>query len=108
MCRMFENLYRNAIEHNDESVTIEVGEYSPIGTSTRSSCGGFYIADNGTGIDTDDREKVFEFGETSSRDGTGLGLPIVKRVADAHGWDTKIMDSATGGAKFVFMGAETL
>ena len=106
MCRMFENLYRNAIEHNDESVTIEVGEYSAIGTSTRSNCGGFYIADNGTGIDPDDREKVFEYGETSSQDGTGLGLPIVKRVADAHGWDIKIMDSSTGGAKFVFMGVE--
>ena len=106
MCRMFENLYRNAIEHNDESVTIEVGEYSAIGTSTRSNCGGFYVADNGTGIDPDDREKVFEYGETSSQDGTGLGLPIVKRVADAHGWDIKIMDSSTGGAKFVFMGVE--
>ena len=107
MCRLLENLYRNAIEHNDEPVTIEVGEYSTIGTSTRNSCDGFYVADNGTGIDSDDRETVFDFGETSSQDGTGLGLPIVKRVADAHGWDVKLVDSATGGAKFVFIGVET-
>jgi PAS domain S-box-containing protein len=107
LCRLFENLYRNAIEHNDKSVTIDVGEYSTIGTSTRDSCSGFYVADDGTGIDSDNRKKVFDFGETSSQDGTGLGLPIVKRVADAHGWDVKLMDSATGGAKFVFIGVET-
>lgn len=100
--RLFENLYRNGIEHNSEPVEVEVGKYCQIGTATRSTCDGFYIADTGTGIDKQNREEVFDFGETTLRDGTGLGLPIVKRVADAHGWDINLMESSAGGAKFVF------
>lgn len=104
--RLFENLYRNAVEHNEEPITVEIGTYSAVGTSTRESWDGFYIADSGTGIDEDQREEVFEFGETSSRDGTGLGLAIVERVADAHGWDINLMDSTDGGAKFAFIGVD--
>ena len=51
----------------------------------------FGVADNGIGIADDDRERVFEsFGQgrqdavTLDR-GTGLGLPIVKGLAAAHG-----------------------
>lgn len=101
--RLLENLYRNAVEHNDDPVTVEIGEYAPIGTTTRDSRRGFYVADSGSGISSDKRDAVFDFGETSSPDGTGLGLPIVKRVAEAHGWEIKLMDSTTGGAKFVFV-----
>ena len=106
ICRLLENLYRNAIEHNDDAVTVEIGKYSTIGTTTRESRRGFYVADSGSGINSDKQDEVFDFGETSSPDGTGLGLPIVKRVAEAHGWEVKLMDSKTGGAKFVFVGVE--
>jgi len=106
LTRLLENLYRNAVEHNDDQITVEVGTYSTIGTTTRESCEGFYVADSGAGINSDKRQEVFDFGVTSSPEGTGLGLPIVKRVAEAHSWDIKLMDSTTGGAKFVFTGVE--
>ena len=46
---------------------------------------GFYIADDGPGIGPDERERVFDPGHTTDDDGTGFGLAIVERIAEAHG-----------------------
>jgi PAS domain S-box-containing protein len=103
--RLFENLFRNAIDHNDTPVTIQVGIHNTMTTNTRG--GGqeeraFYVKDNGRGIPEAEREDVLKLGETTARDGTGLGLPIVERVAEAHDWRMKLGETTTGGAKFVF------
>jgi PAS domain S-box-containing protein len=90
---LFENLFRNAVEHAGESPTVRVGELES---------GGFYIADDGPGIPEADRESVLESGYTTSEDGTGFGLAIVKQIADAHGWETSITESWAGGARFEF------
>jgi signal transduction histidine kinase len=89
---VFENLLRNAVDHADDGVTVRVGR-SPTG---------FYVADDGPGIDPDRRSEVFELGHTTAADGTGFGLAIVERVAVAHGWDVRVTDSETGGARFEF------
>ena len=73
--QLVENLIRNAVEHSSSPVTLSVGQYSD----------GFFISDDGPGIDEDSRKNVFEPGYTTTDDGTGFGLPIVKRIADAHG-----------------------
>jgi PAS domain S-box-containing protein len=102
--RLFENLYRNAVEHNNSPVRITVGQYEPIHTTSCSDGENrFYVADNGVGIPEERRDEVFDFGETSSESGTGLGLPIIERVANAHDWDVQVRESANGGAKFVFI-----
>jgi PAS domain S-box-containing protein len=103
--RLFENLFRNAIDHNDTPVTVQVGIHNTMTTNTRG--GGreeraFYVQDNGSGIPKMEREDVLKLGETTARDGTGLGLPIVERVAEAHDWRMKLGETTTGGAKFVF------
>nr|WP_252718752.1 PAS domain-containing sensor histidine kinase [Haloarcula sp. CBA1122] len=85
------NLFRNAIEHNDGDVEIEVG--------LLESNDGFYIADNGEGVE-DDADDVFEMGYSSTEDGTGFGLAIVEQVAEAHGWEVSLTDSDSGGARF--------
>jgi light-regulated signal transduction histidine kinase (bacteriophytochrome) len=36
------------------------------------------------------RDAVFESGHSGDRSGTGLGLPIVETVAEAHGWTATI------------------
>ena len=66
---------------------------------------GFYVADDGTGIDPDLRGQVLEagFSETSN---TGLGLAIVSNIAEAHGWDVTVTESESGGARFDFTGVE--
>jgi len=61
---------------------------------------GFYVADDGPGIDPAERESVFEWGYTTGRDGTGLGLAIVRRIAEAHGWSVSATGSAARGARF--------
>ncbi|WP_252699296.1 PAS domain S-box protein [Natronosalvus vescus] len=86
----FENLFRNAIEHVGEDVTVTVGV-----TET-----GFYVADNGPGIPPEERSSVLESGYTTHPEGTGFGLAIVTEVAEAHGWDVMIAESEQGGARF--------
>jgi len=55
------------------------------------------IADAGPGMPADVREHAFEpFFTTKSR-GTGLGLPLAKRIVDAHGGEIVIDVPATGG-----------
>jgi len=95
--RLFENLFRNAIEHGRPAVSVEVGA---VDDGTAGNPVGFYVADDGPGIPDEDREAVFESRFTSSDGGTGLGLAIVRAIAEAHGWTVSISDSTSGGARF--------
>ncbi|PAU84726.1 histidine kinase [Halorubrum salipaludis] len=92
---VFENLFRNAVEHGSGSVRIEVGGLE--------DGGGFYVADDGPGIPADERESVFEAGY-STDGGTGMGLTIIKRITDAHGWDVSVRESDAGGTRFEIRG----
>ena len=87
---VLENLFRNAVEHGGETVTITVG-------ATES---GFYVADDGSGIPAEKRSEVFTGGYTTDEDGTGFGLAIVKQICEAHGWEVTATESDTGGARF--------
>jgi len=94
---VFENLFRNAITHGN-ATTIRVGP---------TAGGGFYVADDGTGIPPEKREQVFETGFTTEKQGTGLGLSIVREIAEAHGWKPTLTESEEGGARFEFTPAYT-
>ncbi|WP_336326049.1 PAS domain-containing sensor histidine kinase [Halovenus sp. HT40] len=94
---VFENLFRNALEHGGADVTVRVG---------RIDDRGIYIEDTGPGIPADARETVFEPGHTSASGGTGFGLTIVKRIAEAHGWQVEVVDGTDGGARFEFTDVE--
>ena len=83
--RLLENLFRNAVEHGGEDVVVTVG--------VPPDDEGFFVADDGPGIPADEREAVFESGYSTTADGTGFGLRIVERIADAHGWDVEATDS---------------
>lgn len=96
LAKVLENLFRNAVQHGGEAVTVEVGD----------TVDGFYVADDGVGIPPAERERVFEAGETSSRGGTGLGLASVRRIARAHGWTVSAERNDSGGASIEFAGVE--
>lgn len=107
---VFENLFRNAVEHATDATdtTVRVGRLDPFYTSTREAerPRGFYVEDDGPGIPESERDDVFDPGHTSAKDGTGFGLTIVKRIADAHGWSVRALNSPSGGARFEFTGVE--
>jgi PAS domain S-box-containing protein len=90
--QLFENLFRNAIEHGNDGVSVRVG--------LLRDEDGFYVADDGSGIPEADRREVFEMGYSTSQSGGGLGLVIVKEIIDAHEWDICATDSKDGGARF--------
>ena len=69
---------------------------------------GFYVADDGAGIPKGEREDVFEPGYSTTTDGTGFGLRIVKQIADAHGWDICVTDSENDGARFEITEVDTV
>jgi len=96
LTRLLENLFRNAIEHGGEDVTVRVGTLS----------NGFYVEDDGAGIPAADRDNVFEPGVTTNADGTGLGLLSVRQIALAHGWDVTVTEGSDGGARFEFTDLE--
>ena len=55
------------------------------------------VADAGPGMPAEVRDQAFEpFFTTKSR-GTGLGLPLAKRIVDAHGGQIRIDTPSTGG-----------
>ncbi len=93
---LLENLLQNAIRHGGEDVTISVGALED----------GFYVEDDGPGIPPDGRERVFESGYSTTDGGTGFGLAIVERVADAHGWEVTVTGGDGGGARFEFTGVD--
>lgn len=93
-CRqLFENLFRNSVEHAGEDVTIRIGALE----------NGFYLEDDGPGIPPEDRNDVFEAGFTTREDGTGFGLNIVAEIAQAHGWTLEATEGTDGGARFEFL-----
>ncbi len=61
------------------------------------------VTDNGPGVPTDQRQRIFEpFVRLprSPRGGTGLGLAIVRRTIESHGGTITCDPAPTGGARF--------
>ncbi|GAD51701.1 hypothetical protein MBEHAL_0461 [Halarchaeum acidiphilum MH1-52-1] len=95
-----ERLFENAIDHAagpEDAVTVRVGGFRGDDES------GFYVADDGPGIPSARRDGVFTLGETAVEAGTGYGLPVVGRIAHVHGWDARIGEADTGGARIEFV-----
>jgi PAS domain S-box-containing protein len=94
--RLFENLFRNSIQHASDGAAVSV---EPLAD-------GFAVTDDGPGIPEEKRDEVLEYGFTTDDEGTGLGLSIVSDIAEAHGWRVAVAESEAGGARFEFHGVE--
>jgi len=96
--RLLTNLVDNAERHANEQVTISV--------RAEGGAAVLQVLDDGAGITPEQRETVFQrfarLDAARSRDagGTGLGLPIARQIAEAHGGTLTIEDSERG-ARFV-------
>ncbi|HEV8399401.1 MAG TPA: GAF domain-containing sensor histidine kinase [Gemmatimonadales bacterium] len=92
------NLLANAIRHGPEGqpVTIHAEDVTPI-LQVR-------VVDRGPGVPVDLRERIFEPFERfdpNSGAGTGLGLPVSRRLAEVLGGRLTVEDTPGGGATFV-------
>lgn len=94
LLQLFENLFRNSIEHGGEDVKVVIG----------TTPSGFFISDNGPGIPKSRREDVFNQGVTYADQGTGYGLSIVSNVVAAHNWSIAVTESESRGARFEISG----
>ncbi|MBE7190385.1 HAMP domain-containing sensor histidine kinase, partial [Jatrophihabitans endophyticus] len=96
--RLVRNLLENAARHGRPPATVTV-----------TPCDGgaqLVVADAGPGIATPDRERVFEpffrpGGAGEDRGGWGLGLALVRQIAERHGGSATCEAAPGGGSRFV-------
>jgi len=76
--RLFSNLMLNAIEASNNNNIIHIKIYQKVNKNLIET----YIADNGTGITDDMKQKIFLPNFTTKTSGTGLGLAISKAITE--------------------------
>lgn len=92
------NLIQNALHmHPDPAqARVQVGlERGPDGSLS------LIVDDNGPGVATEDRERIFTPFYTTRAEGTGLGLAVAHTMVQLHGGELRLDDSPLGGARFV-------
>jgi len=98
----FQNLINNAIEAAPEGGRVSItAERTHLGNGTGREQYEIHFEDNGPGIPTDIQEQVFSLFFTTKPDaGTGLGLPIVKKIVESHGGRVGFHNGQDGGTTF--------
>jgi signal transduction histidine kinase len=94
LAQALRNLARNAIAHTAPHTGLVRLEIEPVGRDELR----FAVIDDGPGIPLADRERVFErfhrldASRNRKRGGAGLGLAIVRAIAEAHGGRVRAVD----------------
>ncbi len=91
----FTNLVLNAIEAapaSDGRVAVSLGE--------RDRFAVLAVEDNGSGVDPEIADRLFEPFETTKPRGMGLGLPFAKEIAARHGGRLRWLPVVPSGARF--------
>jgi signal transduction histidine kinase len=90
------NLVRNAVQASSPggNVTVSVEE------DEKTSSIKLTVSDQGPGIDDEAKEKIFDPLFTTRSHGTGIGLAVVKRIADEHGFAINVNSQTGKGAIF--------
>jgi signal transduction histidine kinase len=95
-------LAQNAVQHTHEGAAIELG------SARNGSEARLWVRDSGPGIAPRDQERVFErFARASAQarrsEGAGLGLAIVRAIAEAHGGRVELDSRIGHGATFTLV-----
>lgn len=91
--QMVWNLVRNAVQASSAGGEVRV-DLKVAGSVT------FVVDDDGVGIDQDALGQLFDAFFTTRSQGTGIGLAVVKRIADEHGFALRVESQHGKGARF--------
>jgi two-component system sensor histidine kinase MprB len=94
LSRALNNLLDNAARHSPDGAAVDVVVHA----------GGVIVRDHGDGIARADLPHLFDRfyrgASSRGRQGTGLGLTIVRQVAEQHGGTVRVQNAPGGGARF--------
>lgn len=94
--QVLSNLLRNAVEAvggaDEQHIVISAGR-TVDGTE-------MYVQDSGGGVDETHRDRIFDVLFTTRARGTGLGLPLCKKIVERHGGEIRFEPREGGGARF--------
>ena len=89
--QVLDNLIANALE------ALSAGHRVTVTTKATNSGALVIVADNGPGMNAEDRERAFLRFSTSNPNGTGLGLAIVHRLVTSNGGTASLSQTQGGG-----------
>jgi signal transduction histidine kinase len=93
-------LAENAVTHSGEQGPIRLG------SSVSVDAARLWVRDEGRGVPPEEQDRIFDRFlriENKSRGGSGLGLPIVKAIAEAHGGRVEVQSDAGRGSTFTIV-----
>jgi two-component system, NtrC family, sensor histidine kinase HydH len=88
------NLVRNAVQASTAGSAVRVASRIEDGRAE------IQVVDHGEGLDPTAKGKLFDPFYTTRSKGTGIGLAVVRRIVDDHGWTIQVLDTEGGGATF--------
>jgi heavy metal sensor kinase len=97
--RMLLNLLQNAVQHTPPGGVVTVS------AACHGSAVAIRVRDEGAGVADADRERIFDrfvqLEAARSGHGAGLGLPIARWIAEAHGGSLALESTGPGGSTFL-------
>ena len=97
--QLFQNLISNAVKFIDKEVGLVIIDFEDLKSHYK-----FSIKDNGIGIDKQFHDKIFKIFHAlnKSKDSTGIGLSIVKKIVDLHEGQIWLESEPNVGTTFYF------
>jgi signal transduction histidine kinase len=95
------NLVRNAVQASSPGAKVLVRVAAESSTKRKSNGSAMLeVHDDGPGIGAEAKGRLFDAFFTTRSSGMGIGLAVVKRIVDEHGWHIEVESSEGRGATF--------